>query len=144
MKSVKKEMRRHNQSYKETERCEREVLHKAAVLNSLGDHLTSLFCLVFVWKKCQLPRCSKKLLILWSIFMTKDMFVMTWKWTDWHDDEFCPILIDFGESKQISKVEGCKRHVSNYIAPEVILGKKRRPGQRYLLIWKNARGCGFR
>jgi len=28
---------------------------------------------------------------------------------DWQDDEFRPILIDFGKSKEISKVAGYKR-----------------------------------
>ena len=36
---------------------------------------------------------------------------------DWRDDEFRPILIDFGKSKQILKVEGYKRRASNYFAP---------------------------
>ena len=38
MKSVVKEMKRHNQSCKETEGCNREVLQEATVINSLGDH----------------------------------------------------------------------------------------------------------
>jgi len=46
---------------------------------------------------------------------------------DWRDDEFRPILIDFGKSEEISKVEGYKRGASNYIAPEVILGEKESP-----------------
>ena len=38
MKSVVKEMKRRNQSCKETECCKREGLHEATVINSLGDH----------------------------------------------------------------------------------------------------------
>lgn len=43
---------------------------------------------------------------------------------DRRDDEFHPILIDFGKSKEILKVEGYKKRAANYIAPEVILGEK--------------------
>lgn len=32
---------------------------------------------------------------------------------DWRDDEFRPILIDFGKSEEILKVEGYKRGASN-------------------------------
>lgn len=46
---------------------------------------------------------------------------------DWRVDEFCPILIDFGKSEKISKVERYKRRASNYIVPEVILGEKEGP-----------------
>lgn len=38
MKSVVKEMKRWNQSCKETELCKREVLHEATVINIFGDH----------------------------------------------------------------------------------------------------------
>ena len=38
------------------------------------------------------------------------------------------IIIDFGKSKEILKVEGHKRHAANYIEPEIIiLGKKESP-----------------
>ena len=37
MKSVVKERKTRNQSCKETEHCNCEVLHKATVINSLGD-----------------------------------------------------------------------------------------------------------
>lgn len=43
---------------------------------------------------------------------------------DWRDDEFCFIFIDFGKSEEISKVEGYKRGVLNYIVFEVIFGEK--------------------
>ena len=46
---------------------------------------------------------------------------------DWWGDEFHPILIDFGKSEQISKVEGYKRRAPSDIAPEVILGEKEGP-----------------
>lgn len=38
MKAVVKEMKRRNESKKETERCKHEVLHEARVLVNLGDH----------------------------------------------------------------------------------------------------------
>ena len=38
IKVVVKEMKRRDQSFKETERCKKEVIHEAKVLNSLGDH----------------------------------------------------------------------------------------------------------
>lgn len=44
---------------------------------------------------------------------------------DWWDDKFHPILIDFGKSKEILRVKGYKRHVSDFMAPEVILGGKK-------------------
>ena len=105
MKSVVKEMKKRSQSRQETERCKRQVLHEATVMNSLGDHpnLPFLFgvctekepfslVLQFYGKggksltlhkvvKARMlkkqSRCSKKLLILWSIFTTKDMSIMT-------------------------------------------------------------------
>lgn len=46
---------------------------------------------------------------------------------DRRDDEFHPILINFGKSKEIFKVEGYKKRAANYIAPEVILGEKESP-----------------
>ena len=38
MKTVVIEMKMRNESRKEIERCKREVLHEAEVINSLGDH----------------------------------------------------------------------------------------------------------
>lgn len=38
IKVVVKEMKRRDQSLKETERCKKEAIHEAKVLNSLGDH----------------------------------------------------------------------------------------------------------
>ena len=38
IKAVVKEMKRRNGSLKESERCKKEVLHEASILNSLGDY----------------------------------------------------------------------------------------------------------
>ena len=38
-------MKRRNGSLKESERCKKEVLHEASILNSLGDHKSLLFLL---------------------------------------------------------------------------------------------------
>ena len=45
------------------------------------------------------------------------------------DDElFHPIIIDFGKSKEISKVEGYKRRIDvDYLAPEIKAGIKEIP-----------------
>ena len=45
IKAVVKEMKRRNGSLKESERCKKEVLHEASILNSLGDHKSLPFLL---------------------------------------------------------------------------------------------------
>ena len=161
MKSVVKEMKRRNPSCKETERCKREVLHEATVINSLGDHpnLPFLFgvctqkepfSLVLQFygkggKSVTLHKVVKaRMLKKQSTTKVFQEIINTLEYIhdkgyvhndvkannvilDWRDEEFCPILIDFGKSEQISKVEGYKRRASNYIAPEVIRGEKEGP-----------------
>ncbi|XP_068749122.1 calcium-dependent protein kinase 1-like [Montipora capricornis] len=161
MKSVVKEMKRRNQSYKETERCKREVLHEATVINSLGDHpnLSFLFgvctekepfslVLQFYGKggksltlhmvvKARMLKKKSTTKVFQEIINTLE-YIHDKGYVhndlkannvilDWRGDEFRPILIDFGKSEQISKVEGYKRRTSSYIAPEVILGEKEGP-----------------
>ena len=55
---VVKEMKRRDQSFKETERCKKEVIHEAKVLNSLGDHEGLPFLLGTCLEKEPYSGCS--------------------------------------------------------------------------------------
>lgn len=161
MKAVVKEMKRRNESKKETERCKHEVLHEARVLVNLGDHPNLPFLFGICTEKepfslvIQFYGKGEKSLTLHKFVVDRILrqqstakvfqdIVNTLKYIHKkgyihndlksnnvimhrRGDEFHPIIIDFGKSKEILKVEGYKRRAASYIAPEVILGDKESP-----------------
>ena len=78
MKSVVKEMKMRYESREETERCKREVLHEAEVINSLGVSLSLLKSRTAVSHSSLVPRPAwftrKTYVVKWSPSLGATMF----------------------------------------------------------------------